>query len=119
MSDVARRGERREYDRLFPLTPPPLYLLIVRYLFWFMASRGAIGPKGRQVFAVKWLVGFAIFNSVYKLMSAALRAKHDLCDYMMLYVHTATLDVNLEPNVYNITNIHLMHNDNNTHGIEL
>ena len=87
------------------MTPPPLYLLIVRYLFWFMASRRAIGPKGRQVFAVKWLVGFAIFNSVYKLMSAALRAKHDLYDlydYMMLYVHTATLDVSLEPNVYYI-----------------
>eukprot|EP00435_Cladocopium_sp_Y103_P007633 s1466_g2.t1 len=44
------------YDRLFPLTPAPTFLLIVRYIFWFM------------VFAVKWLVGFAIFNSVYKLM---------------------------------------------------
>lgn len=46
----------RTYDRLFPLTPAPTFLLIVRYIFWFM------------VFAVKWLVGFAIFNSVYKLM---------------------------------------------------
>lgn len=46
----------RTYDRLFPLTPAPTCLLLVRYIFWFM------------VFAVKWLVGFAIFNSVYKLM---------------------------------------------------
>ncbi|CAJ1438265.1 unnamed protein product [Effrenium voratum] len=46
----------RTYDRIFPLTKPPSYLLIVRYLFWF------------QVLALKFLVSFAIFNSVYHLM---------------------------------------------------
>jgi len=51
----------RTYDILFPRTPVHVCLLVVRYSFWFF------------VFAIKFLVSFTIFASVYHLMHRDLR----------------------------------------------
>ncbi|CAE7411692.1 FKS1 [Symbiodinium natans] len=51
----------RTYDILFPRTPVHLCLLVVRYTFWFF------------VLAIKFLVSFTIFASVYHLMHRDLR----------------------------------------------